>query len=41
MRKLATGSAENAGIDELIAELRKTHRRRPRPQQEFDRAGLP
>jgi hypothetical protein len=41
MRKLATGSAEAAGVDELIAELRQTHRRRPRLQQEFDRAGLP
>ena len=41
MRKLASGSAEAAGVDELIAELRETHRRRPRLQQEFDRAGLP
>ena len=41
MRRLATGSAEAAGIDELIADLRETHRRRPRLQQEFDRAGLP
>ena len=41
MRKLATRSAEAAGVDELIAELRETHRRRPRLQQEFDRAGLP
>jgi hypothetical protein len=41
MRKLATGSPEATGIDELIAELRQTHRRRPRLQQEFDRAGLP
>jgi hypothetical protein len=41
MRKLATGSAEAAGVDELVAELRETHRRRPRLQQEFDRAGLP
>jgi len=41
MRKLATGSGEAAGVDELIAELRETHRRRPRLQQEFDRAGLP
>ena len=41
MRKLATESAEAAGVDELIAELRETHRRRPRLQQEFDRAGLP
>ena len=41
MRKLATGSSEAAGVDELIAELRETNRRRPRLQQEFDRAGLP
>jgi uncharacterized Zn finger protein len=41
MRKLSTGSAEAAGIDELIADLRETHRRRPRLQQKFDRAGLP
>jgi hypothetical protein len=41
MRRLATGSAEAAGVAELIAELRATQRRRPRLQQEFDRAGLP
>ena len=41
MRKLATGSSEAAGVAELIAELRETNRRRPRLQQEFDRAGLP
>jgi hypothetical protein len=41
MRKLASGSAEAAGVEELIADLRETHRRRPRLQQEFDRAGLP
>jgi len=41
MRKLASGSAEAAGVDELIADLRETHRRRPRLQHEFDRAGLP
>jgi len=41
MRKLAGGSDQSAEIDELIAELRETHRRRPRLQQEFDRAGLP
>ena len=41
MRKLATGSADAAGVDELIAELRETHRRLSRLQQEFDRAGLP
>jgi hypothetical protein len=41
MRNLAAGSERAAGIDDLIAELRETHRRRPRLQQEFDRAGLP
>ena len=41
MRKLAIGSAEAAEVDELITELRHRHRRRPRLQQEFDRADLP
>jgi hypothetical protein len=41
MRKLAAGSEHAAEVDGLIAELRETHRRRPRLQQEFDRAGLP
>ena len=41
MRKLAAGSAIAVEVDELIAELRGTHHRRPRLQQEFDRAGLP
>lgn len=41
MRKLAAGSAICVDVDELIADLRETHRRRPRLQQEFDRAGLP
>lgn len=41
MRKLAAGSAITGDVDELIADLRETHRRRPRLQQEFDRAGLP
>jgi hypothetical protein len=41
MRKLAVGTDKATGIDELIAQLRETHRRRPRLQQEFDRAGLP
>lgn len=41
MRKLAAGSDRAADVDALIAELRETHRRRPRLQQEFDRAGLP
>jgi Family of unknown function (DUF6880) len=41
MRKLAAGSDKSAEVDELVADLRETHRRRPRLQQEFDRAGLP
>jgi len=41
MRQLAAGSDRAADIDRFIAELRETHRRRPRLQQEFDRAGLP
>ena len=41
MRRLAAGSEHQADVDDLIAELRQTHRRRPRLQQEFDRAGLP
>lgn len=41
LRVLTRGSEQAAAIDELIAELRATHRRRPRLQQEFDRAGLP
>lgn len=41
MRTLASGSAKADDVDELIATLRATHRRRPRLQQEFDRAGLP
>lgn len=41
MRMLAAGSDEVAAVEDLIAELRRTHRRRPRLQQEFDRAGLP
>jgi hypothetical protein len=41
MRQLAVGSDEAAEVDHLIAELRETHRRRPRLQQEFNRAGLP
>jgi hypothetical protein len=41
MRKLAAGSNKAVDLDDLIAELRDTHRRRPRLQQEFDRAGLP
>ena len=41
MRKLAAGTNEADGVDNLIADLRETHRRRPRLQHEFDRAGLP
>lgn len=41
MRKLAAGSEYAAEIDQFIAELRHANRRRPRLQQEFDRAGLP
>lgn len=41
MRTLAKGTNEAADVDRFIAELRETHRRRPRLQQEFDRAGLP
>jgi hypothetical protein len=41
MRGLAAGSDRATQIDDLIAELRQTHRRRPRLQQEFDRAELP
>lgn len=41
MRQLSAGSAKSAKVDDLIAELREIHRRRPRLQQEFDRAGLP
>lgn len=41
MRKLAAGSPYEAEVDQFIAELRDANRRRPRLQQEFDRAGLP
>jgi hypothetical protein len=41
MRQLTAGSDKAAEVDDLIAELRETHRRRPRLQQEFDRARLP
>lgn len=41
MRKLAAGSGESTEVDEFIADLRERYRRRPRLQQEFDRAGLP
>lgn len=41
MRKLAAGTDQADVVDTFIAELRDTHRRRPRLQQEFDRARLP
>ena len=41
MRKLAAGTDQVTEVDALIAGLRFTHRRRPRLQQEFNRAGLP
>jgi hypothetical protein len=41
MRKLASDTDMADEVDALIAELRETHRRRPRLQQEFTRAGLP
>ncbi len=41
MRRLAEGSPRATQVDDYIKELRETHRRRPRLQQEFDRAGLP
>ncbi len=41
MRRLAAGSPEATQVDNYIKELRETHRRRPRLQREFDRAGLP
>jgi hypothetical protein len=41
MRRLAEGSDRAREIDGFIAELRDTHRRRPRLQREFDRAKLP
>ena len=41
MRKLAAGTDRADEVDALIAELRESHRRRPRLQQEFTHAGLP
>ena len=41
MRRLAANTEQETHVDHLVAELRQTHRRRPRLQQEFDRAGLP
>lgn len=41
MRNLALHTDKACEVDDLIATLREEHRRRPRLQQEFDRAGLP
>ena len=41
MRRIAAGTPEQSRVEELIAELRETPRRRPRLQAEFSRAGLP
>lgn len=41
MRQLAAGSNRAGEVDDFVAQLRDTHRRRPRLQREFDRAGLP
>ena len=41
MRKLSAGTERSAEVHDFIADLREIHRRRPRLQQEFDRAGLP
>ncbi len=41
MRALAAGTPHRIDVDDLITQLRETHRRRPRLLQEFDRAHLP
>jgi hypothetical protein len=41
MRTLAAATEKAVEVDDLVAALRQEHRRRPRLQQEFDRAGLP
>jgi hypothetical protein len=41
MRALAAGTEKAHEVDDLVAALREEHRRRPRLQREFDRAGLP
>jgi len=41
MRAITAGTSAAADIDAMIRDHRETHRRRPRLQQEFDRAGLP
>lgn len=40
-RALAAGTKDEGMVTQLIAEMRETHRRRPRLQKELDRAGLP
>jgi Family of unknown function (DUF6880) len=40
MRRLAAGTSHAPEVDELIANLREEHRRRPGLQREFDAAGL-
>ncbi|MDQ7911308.1 hypothetical protein RB614_43150 [Phytohabitans sp. ZYX-F-186] len=40
MRMLAAGTDRTREVDELIGALREDHRRRPRLQREFDKAGL-
>jgi uncharacterized Zn finger protein len=41
MRKLAADTDQAEAVHTFIAELRDTHRRRPRLQREFDRVRLP
>ena len=41
MCRLARGLPQAAEVDDDIVRLRGLHRRRPRLQQEFDRARLP
>jgi uncharacterized Zn finger protein len=42
MRRLAATDNDSAvEVDTFVADLREQHRRRPRLQREFDRAGLP
>ena len=41
LRALTRGTEVADGVDALVADLREAHRRRPRLQQEFTRAGLP
>lgn len=41
MRRLAAGSEKAVEVNELIADLRETHRRRPRLQRESTGSGCP